>query len=201
MALCQQQPVVASVLDQPPPYSPTAAACSSATTSRSSSAEPTVATVSPCRRSRSAKAAQPRHLHPLLACFPSLIQCSAVPRFFVEPYYTTARLSVFTLVTMNPTRGNNSTQWNSTFASTRRSCQTRLWTNLWSDSSRPAPRHTVRNLFSRSPCRAVPAHCLFIQLDAQTGAVSWIGIAFANVDRLHDQIIHALVAENVARIC
>src|ERR1035438_6590223 len=54
----------------------------------------------------------------LTACLPSLIHCSAVPRLLWNR--TTARLSVSRLVTMNPTRGNSSPKWNSTFATTRR---------------------------------------------------------------------------------
>src|SRR5216683_6833744 len=58
---------------------------------------------------------KPRQLHRLLALFNPLFRRAAL---VVER--TTARLSAARLVTMKPTRGNNSPKWNSTFATTRR---------------------------------------------------------------------------------
>ena len=52
------------------------------------------------------------------ACLPSLIHCSAVPRLLWNR--TTARFGSVRFVTMNPTRGNNSPEWCSTFATTLR---------------------------------------------------------------------------------
>src|SRR6478752_4273221 len=64
----------------------------------------------------------------------------------------------------------------------------------------PVIRNVLRSIdFDITSSRAITAHGLFIELDPQSREVSWIGIALANVDRLHDEIVHALVAENVAR--
>jgi hypothetical protein len=62
-----------------------------------------------------ALAAKSRHRDRQVALLESI--CFAVPRLLWN--HTSARLEVWKLVTMKPTRGNNSPKWNSTFATTR----------------------------------------------------------------------------------
>src|SRR6266852_2945308 len=107
--LRQQQPVVTCVLNQPsaglhhPPLQVPEVI--------SDQAQP-----QPHLVGAKAVTGKPRHLHCLLTLFNPLVPlCRACCRTAPRPGLKPPRL-----VTMNPTRGNNSPKWNSTFATTRR---------------------------------------------------------------------------------